>query len=312
MNFVRNLNTRPIWRESISNLAWYHRAYLVDWGIAWFMWLVAEILKWIPVHERDFALDDPIISHPYTHEQVSSFANWYISVIFPIAIVVYWGLLRRSSHEAHHGALACWTAFCISHLVTDFLKNRVGRLRPDFLARCEWSDSMHACTGSSKDVHNGRMSFPSGHSSTAFSGLGFLFLFLAGKTGALHVTASPYLSTAFSSRLLRLGLAVSPLILATWIAVSRLEDYRHHKEDVIVGSLIGFASAYLSYTIYWENPFSDKVYQEGLTAQPRLVYDSQAAPISASNYELANGYQDGEELEDLEAQDDQDTPRPRR
>lgn len=79
-----------------------------------------------------------------------------------------------------------------------------------------------------------------------------------------------------------------------------------------MGSLIGFASAYLSYTIYWENPFSDKVYQEGLTAQPRLVYDSQAAPISASNYELANGYQDGEELEDLEAQDDQDTPRPRR
>lgn len=33
------------------------------------MWLVAEILRWIPVHERDFALDDPIISHPYTHEQ---------------------------------------------------------------------------------------------------------------------------------------------------------------------------------------------------------------------------------------------------
>lgn len=30
MNFVRNLNATPIWRESISNLAWYHRAYLVD------------------------------------------------------------------------------------------------------------------------------------------------------------------------------------------------------------------------------------------------------------------------------------------
>lgn len=88
MNFVRNLNTRPIWRESISNLSWYHKAYLVDCkllsgcslaffmdffpfpgGVAWFMWLAAELLRWIPVHERDFAPDDPIISHPHTHEQ---------------------------------------------------------------------------------------------------------------------------------------------------------------------------------------------------------------------------------------------------
>lgn len=76
-----------------------------------------------------------------------------------------------------------------------------------------------------------------------------------------------------------------------------------------MGSLIGFASAYLSYTIYWENPFSDKVYQQGLTPQPRFVYDSQVAPVLGSNYELANAYEDGEELGDIEAQSDQDTPR---
>lgn len=197
------------------------------------------------------------------------------------------------------------------------------------------ADHLALCRDAAK-VRNGRMSFPSGHSSTAFSGtgsapsvrciseidpflgLGFLFLFLAGKTGACCLTAPPTQSGPLSSRLLKLIFTVSPLLFASWIAISRLEDYvsmstqfqlhcshsvvsqRHHKEDIIVGSIIGFSSAYLTYTIYWQNPFSSRLYSLGTSSQPRLVYDSSATPISAEDYELAN-YEDDERPQDVEA-----------
>lgn len=96
------------------------------------------------------------------------------------------------------------------------------------------------------------MSFPSGHSSTAFAGvsghaaivcerlltwlslplrgLGFLFLFLAAK---MRATLSPVTSSLpqkpqngiSASRLVKLGFIVSPLGLASWIAMSRVQDH---------------------------------------------------------------------------------------
>nr|VWO95052.1 Bifunctional diacylglycerol diphosphate phosphatase/phosphatidate phosphatase [Ganoderma boninense] len=69
------------------------------------------------------------------------------------------------------------------------------------------------------------------------------------------------------SKLTRLTVTLLPLGFATWVAVSRMEDYRHHKEDVIVGSLLGIACATICYLIYWPNPFT---YAQVHTA--RMVY----------------------------------------
>ena len=33
------------------------------------------------------------------------------------------------------------------------------------------------------------------------------------------------------------------IILACWISITRINDYMHHPEDVIVGSIIGIACA---------------------------------------------------------------------
>jgi len=80
------------------------------------------------------------------------------------------------------------------------------------------------------------------------------------------------------------------MAFATWVAVSRVEDYRHHKEDVIVGSLIGIGTATVSYLIYWPNPFalrSNDMYQGA--SRPRLVYreDEQDRGRHNYDYELA-------------------------
>ena len=72
---------------------------------------------------------------------------------------------------------------------------------------------------------DGRRSFPSGHSSTAFFGMTFLALYLAGLTGAWSLTRPEESGSPLRSKLARLVLTLLPLGFATWVAVSRVEDY---------------------------------------------------------------------------------------
>ncbi|KAI9803581.1 MAG: hypothetical protein M1825_001924 [Sarcosagium campestre] len=98
------------------------------------------------------------------------------------------------------------------------------------------------CTETDHHVlHDGWRSFPSGHSSFAFSGLGFLSIFLSGQ---MHV---------FRPRtdLSRVLVALAPLLGAALIAISRCEDYRHDVYDVTIGSLLGVLVAYFSYRRYY-------------------------------------------------------------
>ena len=51
--------------------------------------------------------------------------------------------------------------------------------------------------------------------------------------------------------LARVLLALSPLIGAALIAISRCEDYRHDVYDVTIGSILGLLIAYFSYKRYY-------------------------------------------------------------
>eukprot|EP01084_Bolivina_argentea_P019814 36840_1 len=45
-------------------------------------------------------------------------------------------------------------------------------------------------------------------------------------------------------------LVFTPTFIAIYIACSRITDYWHHYEDVIVGSLLGIAGAFISFNTY--------------------------------------------------------------
>ena len=51
--------------------------------------------------------------------------------------------------------------------------------------------------------------------------------------------------------LARVLLSLAPIVGATLIAISRLEDYRHDVYDVTVGSALGMLVAYFSYRRYY-------------------------------------------------------------
>lgn len=51
--------------------------------------------------------------------------------------------------------------------------------------------------------------------------------------------------------LTRVLVAMAPLMGAAWIAISRVEDYRHDALDVACGSFLGMLTAYFSYHRYY-------------------------------------------------------------
>ncbi|KAF8578002.1 PAP2-domain-containing protein [Ramaria rubella] len=102
-----------------------------------------------------------------------------------------------------------------------------------------WGLSTHSiCTQTDANIlKDGFRSFPSGHAGLSFAGLGFLSFYLAGK---LHL----WDQRGYTARS---WLSLVPLLGAALVAVSRTMDYRHHWEDVVVGSLLGLTYSFFSY-----------------------------------------------------------------
>lgn len=244
-----------------SHLRWVAPALLVDWIVVIVVNLLAQWVELQYPYKRDPAhyLNDPSLQWPVTEEHVPAGPNSaldnYTFWLPVVVILVVGGIFKRSLHDVHHGFLVFMSSRTLMRVVVECLKNRVGRLRPDFFSRCQWDAVAHACRGPLELVKDGRRSFPSGHSSTSWQAMLFLSLYLAGKNGAFAF-AAPFPRSGFlQSRLLRFGLVITPLFLGTWICVTRLEDHRHHPTDVVTGSLIGALSALVMYATYYPSPF---------------------------------------------------------
>ncbi|GAA5880964.1 hypothetical protein JCM3774_001489 [Rhodotorula dairenensis] len=280
------------------HLRWFAPALVVDWVV---VLAVNALAQWIELqlpYRRDPEryLHDPSLQWPLTRERVPAGPNSPFDVYtfwLPVlVVVVVGGAFKRSLHDVHHGLLVLFSSRSLMRIVVESLKNRVGRLRPDFFARCEWDAVAHACTGALDLVKDGRRSFPSGHSSTSWQAMLFVALYLAGKNGAFAL-AAPFPKSGFlQSRLLRFGVVVAPLFLGTWICVTRLEDHRHHPADVVAGSLIGAVSALVMYAIYYPSPFIFAAAPPGadelsVMDKPRRVYGAKEAEERRDAWEYA-------------------------
>lgn len=182
--------------------------------------------------------------------------------------------------------LAYSLAILVCLIVVELVKKTAGRPRPDFFNRCfpkidlndedkiqqvienlEQDFECDIYTADGKDyaplsnqkeedykngqpricdeacVQKGRRSFPSGHSAFSWVAFYFLSLYLWGKLRAF-TPRYKYMAWRFIPGFL---ITLIPL----YIAVSRTQDYRHHWEDVLVGSLIGILSAWFGYRQYY-------------------------------------------------------------
>lgn len=220
----------------------------IKWRITDFILVLLLVLAFFitpnikPFH-RQFYLNDITIQHPFKErETVNVFELFLYSTVIPLAITFgICFILTTPKHKIYNTYIATMGLFLsvlITSLFTDILKNWIGRLRPDFLSRCEPAKdtpkdklvSIEVCTTTNLErLEDGFRTTPSGHSSISFAGLFFLTLFLLGQFQAINTKTS-------STRTI---LCFIPFLVACWIALSRTEDYRHHFVDVLIGSCIG-------------------------------------------------------------------------
>jgi len=228
-------------------------SYAVDWAFAIGLWIVFALIDKIDGFKRQFSLTDTSIQHTYAvHERIPVWALVVIAGLVPLVIILFVALIvRRSFWDAHNGVLGLLLAWSFTWITTEVIKITVGRPRPDLIDRCQpAAGSTNAdvfglatsiiCTRTDL-LKDGFRSFPSGHSSSSFAGLGYLSFFLAGK---LHL---------FDGRghSLKSWVCLAPLLGALLVAISRTMDYRHHATDVIVGSILGFLIGLWSYYLYY-------------------------------------------------------------
>jgi hypothetical protein len=93
-------------------------------------------------------------------------------------------------------------------------------------------------------VRGARLSFPSGHASFAFQAATFTVLYLQTKYGT---TIKPDVIGFQQRSLLIPFFQVIAISVATFTAVSRIMDYKHHPTDVLAGTLIGVTSQSLNF-----------------------------------------------------------------
>ncbi|CAO3665063.1 unnamed protein product [Umbelopsis ramanniana] len=209
---------------------------------------------YVPPFHQEFYLDDWSIRYPYSvKERVSFTALLLISVLAPLVCSYVRYMQEQQERQLMAFAVQSGLFFALTFtlMFTDVLKITIGEPRPDMLARCAPSVTtspaesllnVAICNGVANiDLQDGFKSFPSGHSSYSFAGLGFLSLYLCGK---LHIFDH-------KGHVWKSLLVMIPIMGAILVAISRIMDYRHHPWDVIFGSLLGFAAAYFSYHQYY-------------------------------------------------------------
>ncbi|KAJ5931140.1 hypothetical protein N7466_006633 [Penicillium verhagenii] len=195
--------------------------------------------------------------------------------------------LRRKLWEWNAGWMGLGIALAGVWMSTQGLKVLIGKPRPDLLARCNPNlddittytvgglgekltgaatlVSYKICQDQSSLVTvDGFSSFPSGHSSFSFSGLGYLTLWLCAKfsigfpylpsypvEGKTHTDDQSSVRTRGAAPPVPLMVvAFVPTATAFYIASSRWFNYRHHGFDIIFGSIMGMAFAWIGFNMY--------------------------------------------------------------
>ncbi|XP_075145459.1 phospholipid phosphatase 4 isoform X2 [Haematobia irritans] len=252
-----------------------HISDLIDIAIRVLLVVVFSKMETQTAFKRIIHMEEMwMYKNPRTKDIVSPISLLVSVIIGPFLVsLVHFALTK--DRKDFFAASWTWTLILgLNGLATSLLKITVGRPRPDFFYRCFPDGVMHLsnnatgmdnmidlfnCTGSINAINEGRKSFPSGHSSFAFAGFGFITYYVGAKLHAFNYRGR--------GRTWRLFISIAPLILAALVAISRTCDYHHHWEDVTVGSIIGLFVSYYVYRQYYPSIFSTNCHRPYSTSR---------------------------------------------
>ncbi|KAJ4286011.1 hypothetical protein N0V88_008164 [Collariella sp. IMI 366227] len=204
----------------------------------------------------------PQFAYPHRGWIISPQLSGVIAAVIPCIIIALAQIRIRSFWDFNNAILGLLYSIILGSLFQVILKQLIGGFRPTFLDVCQPDISLaqshnttglngvgfhqimytvEVCTNPNKKALKTQMtSFPSGHSTTSFSGYTFLFLWMNAK---LKVW------TNFQSSFYWLALLLAPVLGATLMAACLTIDQAHNWYDIVGGSLIGITVAFMVYRV---------------------------------------------------------------
>ncbi|KAG2599960.1 hypothetical protein PVAP13_5KG484600 [Panicum virgatum] len=190
------------------------RLHMYDWIVLVLLAVVDGVLNIIePFHRFVGSEMMTDLRYPMKDNTVPFWSVPIIGIIGPMLIITAIYFKRRNVYDLHHAILGLLFSVLITAILTDAIKDGVGRPRPDFFWRCfpdgkpDYNNFTTGaiCHGKASVIKEGHKSFPSGHTSSL-------------------------------------------------VAVSRVDDYWHHWQDVCTGGLLGLTVASTCYLQFFPLP----------------------------------------------------------
>ncbi|GMS85850.1 hypothetical protein PENTCL1PPCAC_8025, partial [Pristionchus entomophagus] len=222
---------------------------------------------WVEPFKRGFFCDDESIRYPFHDSTVTHEVLAAVGLILPICFILMTESFRSFVwNEQHTGQSKLKTyhlrdlhvhplvvrlytfigyflvGVCFNQVLVDIAKYSIGRQRPHFMDVCRPSKGYTECTvdlfitdfectgEDANRIRESMLSFYSGHSAFAFYVASFTALYLQGR-----------LIRPLLSRLLLPTIQIALVAGASFVAYSRVSDYKHHWSDVLVGVVMGSA-----------------------------------------------------------------------
>ncbi|KAG5981218.1 hypothetical protein E4U55_003177 [Claviceps digitariae] len=225
-----------------------------------------------PAPSRSFAItfsDGEIVypefAYPLRDEIIPIWLAAFLAAMVPIAAILLMQIRIRSFWDVNNGVLGLLYALITAAVFQVFLKWLIGGLRPHFLEVCK-PDVQRAkalaglnakgyqqlyftpdiCTGDRKEINDSLESFPSGHTTAAFAGFVYLYLYLNAK---LKVFSN------YHPAMWKLVLLYAPILGATLIGGALTIDEYHNWYDVVAGAIIGTVMAFSAYRMTYAAVF---------------------------------------------------------
>ena len=210
--------------------------HLLDFVILIILMIVWAFMNNVTPKRLFVPKKDPRCNYPHYNSGITETQNLIVVIGVPLAIYTLLYILLKLKENleylknfdfllviiGHIGSVV------ISNIIANIVKLQVGRPRPDFftvLGNGATSETICPEEFDKKTFDEEFKSFPSGHSASAMSGTLFLILFLS----------KVIKSKQFWVKFLILSLFIYPYI----VGCTRITQYRHHPDDVIMGLFIG-------------------------------------------------------------------------
>ncbi|WYZ38228.1 hypothetical protein EsH8_III_000142 [Colletotrichum jinshuiense] len=205
----------------------------------------------------------PQFAYPMRNEIIPIWLAAFLASVIPICIILLMQIRIRSFWDVNNAVIGLLYSLICAAVFQVFIKFLIGGLRPHFLEACQPDLSrvtssqggiartgysaagyqslyvtQEVCTGDPKEINDALESFPSGHTTAAFAGLGYLYLYLNAKFKVF---------SDYHPAMWKLIITYIPILGAVLIGGALTIDEFHNWYDIFAGAAIGIVFAFSSY-----------------------------------------------------------------